>query len=102
MTDPKTYLAHLHQNLALLREREAKYAGNAPLDLLNQLTDHRQAIGLTERVIAGELSESAWREALRPLLVAIARRGQAEEGSRVDLGNVGSDIIGAVITGGIL
>jgi hypothetical protein len=30
-------LAKLHPNLRLLRQREVKYAGNAPFDLLNRL-----------------------------------------------------------------
>jgi hypothetical protein len=41
-------LPHLKKNPHTLRHREAKYAGKAPLDLLNQIDDHRQAIGLTE------------------------------------------------------
>ncbi|MFC1976567.1 sensor histidine kinase [Chloroflexota bacterium] len=44
MADYKTTLLKLNNNLQTLRERESKYAGNAPLDLLNQITDHKQAI----------------------------------------------------------
>ena len=43
-TDPKAALAKLNQNLNILQEWAAKYGGNAPLKLLNQLDDHRQAI----------------------------------------------------------
>lgn len=71
-TDFKAFLSKLHQNLNTLREREAKYNGNAPLELLNQMEDHQQAITLTEQASAGNLSETEWEESLRPLLVAVA------------------------------
>ena len=48
MTDLKSCLVKLNKNLYILREREAKYAGNAPLELLNQIDDHKQAIDLTK------------------------------------------------------
>jgi hypothetical protein len=35
--DLKTFLIQLHKNLNVLRQREAKYAGNIPLELLNQI-----------------------------------------------------------------
>ena len=76
MSDLKLILSQLHKNLAILQERESKYAGNAPIELTNQLDDHRQAIALTEQAIAGELTEAAWRELLRPLLVNIRERGE--------------------------
>ena len=75
MTDPKATLAKLNKNLNILQEREAKYGGNAPLELLNQIADHRQAIDLTRQAIASELSEDKWGEALKPLLLA-CRNGQ--------------------------
>lgn len=75
MTDFKQTLVQLTQNLNLLHEREAKYGGNAPLELLNQIEDHQTAITLTEQALKGELSEAAWREALNPLLLAI-HKGQ--------------------------
>jgi len=75
MTDPKAILAELNQNLNILQEREAKYGGNAPLELLNQLEDHHRAIDLTRQAITGELSEADWHEALKPLLLA-CRDGQ--------------------------
>ncbi len=68
MTDPKTTLLKLNQNLNILREREAKYAGNAPLELLNQIDDHQQAIDLTRQAITGERDEAEWQESLKPLL----------------------------------
>lgn len=69
MADPKAVLIKLTQNLNTLREREAKYGGNAPLELLNQIEDHEKAIALTEQVIDGELSQAEWREALRSLTI---------------------------------
>ncbi|MDX1522236.1 MAG: hypothetical protein R3264_11450 [Anaerolineae bacterium] len=73
-TPSKEVLRQLKKNLNTLRRRETRYAGNAPLDLLNQIEDHVQAIDLTEQAIAGSLTEAAWREALNPLLVAIDGR----------------------------
>ena len=49
MTDYKSTLVQLNENLQTLQEREAKYAGSAPLDLLNQIEDHRETIVLTEQ-----------------------------------------------------
>ncbi len=65
----------LHRNLNTLLERQAKYAGNAPLDLLNQIEDHRQAIDLIEQALNGHLTEQELEQALRPLLLAV-RNGQ--------------------------
>jgi len=75
MNDPRITLAELSKNLSILQEREAKYGGTAPLDLLNQIEDHRQAIDLTRQTITGELTGAEWREALKPLLLA-CRDGQ--------------------------
>lgn len=60
-------LARLQHNLNILQEREAKHGGQSPLALLNQIEDHRQAITLTEKAIAGDLPEADWREVLKPL-----------------------------------
>jgi len=73
MSRLKQILSQLHNNLNTLREREAKYADNAPLDLLNQITDHKRAITLTEKAIADDLTEAEWREATKPLLLALDR-----------------------------
>ncbi|MFC1976128.1 hypothetical protein ACFLXQ_07000, partial [Chloroflexota bacterium] len=73
MPDYKTFLLKLNENLLILQEREAKYGGNAPLDLLNQIDDHKQAIVLTERAIAGEIAEADWQEALKPLNLSLTR-----------------------------
>ncbi len=88
MTNLKFSLSQLHRNLQILREREAKYAGNAPVELINQIADHRQAIELTEQAIVGELTEAAWREQLRPLLVNIRERGETLVDCRVEIGDV--------------
>lgn len=97
MTDPKAFLLKLHKNLHILKEREAKWASNAPLELLNQIDDHEQAIGLTEQAIADEITEKEWREALAPLLVAISER--TNEMTSVNISDVAGDIINSVIAG---
>lgn len=98
MADPKPVLAKLHQNLNNLREREAKYGGNAPLDLVNQIGDHEQAIALTEQVIAEQLTEAEWREAMNPLLMAIDTR-LGETDSSVTIGDIQGGIYGSEIAG---
>lgn len=98
MADPKAVLAKLHQNLNILRERESKYGGNAPLELLNQIEDHQKAIALTEQALRGELSQVEWQEAMKPLLVAIdARSGEAA--SSVTIGDIQGGIVGSEIAG---
>lgn len=71
MADHKPLLARLYLNLNILQEREAKYGGNVPLELINQIIDYQAAINLTERAMQGKLSDADWREAIRPLLLAI-------------------------------
>lgn len=91
MTDPKVLLAELNKNLNILQEREAKYGGNAPLELLNQINDHQQAINLTKQAIMGYISQAELEEALEPLLLAV-RNGHAVN---IDIGTVvQGDIIG--------
>ena len=68
-TDFKATLLKLNTNLNTLREREAKHAGNAPLDLLNQIADYQQAISLTKQALGGEITETEWQVTLKPLLV---------------------------------
>lgn len=46
------FLAKLYKNLNILKEREAKYATAAPLDLLNQIDDYQYAITLTEQALS--------------------------------------------------
>ena len=73
MADKKVTLSKLNKNLNILKEREAKYAGNPPLELLNQIEDHEQAIALTRQAITGEITEVEWDEALKPLTLAITK-----------------------------
>jgi formylglycine-generating enzyme required for sulfatase activity len=98
MTDYKTLLTKLHQNLNILREREPKFGVNAPLELLNQINDHHEAITLTEQPNSGHISEIEWREALRPLLVAIDARS-GEGASSVTFGDVYGGIYDSIIAG---
>lgn len=100
MPNYRETLIELQENLNILREREARYAGHAPVELLNQVADYRQAIDLTEQAIAGRLSEAAWRDALKPLLVTIRDRSErAPETCGVTLGDITGGIIGAIIAG---
>ena len=69
MADYQTILLKLNSSLNMLREREAKYAGNAPVDLLNQIADHEQAVALTQQALTGALAETGWYEALQTLNV---------------------------------
>jgi hypothetical protein len=71
ITARQKQLVDLNQNLNILLEREAKYGGNIPLELLNQIEDHRQAIDLIEQALAGQLSEVDLEEALKSLLLAL-------------------------------
>jgi hypothetical protein len=99
MADFQAFLLKLTDNLNLLREREARYGGNAPLELVNQIADHQEAIALTEQAIQGELSEAAWREALEPLLVAVQARTSEAAVSSVTLGDIGGSIQHSTIAG---
>ena len=56
MNPLKSNLKRLHQNLDTLREREAKYGGDAPIALLNEIADTRTAISLTEQALRGQLA----------------------------------------------
>ena len=56
MTDLKAVLVKLNKNLNILKERQAKYGDNPPLELINQVEDHDKAISLTKQAIDGELS----------------------------------------------
>jgi WD40 repeat protein len=95
----KQVLQKTHHNLETLREREAKYGGNVPLELLNQIADHAQAIELTDQALAGELSEAEWQEAMKPLLVAIHDRAATSEICQVTLGDIGGDVVSSIIAG---
>ena len=66
----RNFLTEMQDNLNILLEREANYAGNAPVDLLNQINHHRKAMVFVEQTIADELNETELLEALKPLLVS--------------------------------
>ncbi len=50
-TSLKEFLLKLNKNYLLLKEREAKYATAAPLDLLNQIDDYEHALELAQQAI---------------------------------------------------
>ncbi len=95
----QTIYARLQQNLDLLRQREAKYGGNAPVDLINQITDHQQAVALTRRRLVGGLSEAAWQAEMKPLLVDIEKR--QSEAAQVQIGTILGNLSGNVAGGDI-
>lgn len=69
-TKLKRYLKILSKDLNILREREAKYGGNAPVELLNQIEDHQTAIALIETRLAGSISDEQLDEQLAPLNIS--------------------------------
>jgi tetratricopeptide (TPR) repeat protein len=69
------HLALLQRQLNILREREAKAANNAPLDLLNQIDDHKQAISLVKAALEGRLSPEEMEQQLERLDLSLNRRG---------------------------
>ncbi|HEX9924177.1 MAG TPA: hypothetical protein VGD99_16090, partial [Anaerolineae bacterium] len=91
MDDLKAQRLTLNKNLNTLREREAKYGANAPLDLLNQLDDHLTAIELVEQALAGQLTEDELTEAMAPLNLAMSAGPNINmgdvEGSYLAIGN---------------
>ena len=54
MSARKKQLIDLNKNLGILLEREAKYGGNPPLELLNQIVDFCEAVALIEQALKGE------------------------------------------------
>ena len=69
----KLQLVTLTKNLNTLREREAKYGGNTPLELLNLIDDHLTAIALFEQCFDGQLTHEELETGLLPLNLAINR-----------------------------
>jgi hypothetical protein len=98
MTDPKRYLTTLKENRRTLKAREAKWAGNSPPELLNHIKDHDTAIALTEQCLTGELSEAAWREGLKRLLVSLQQAQTLIDAPGGQFGVVGDE---AHIEGGL-
>jgi hypothetical protein len=70
MTELNAFLLKLHKNLAIFQEREANFGSNIPLDLINQISNHKEAIALTEQVRCSELSETEWQEGILPLALS--------------------------------
>ncbi len=68
----KQLLKRTDENLRELQEREAKHGGNAPVDLLNEIKDHVEAIELIKQAFSTELTETGLQElkaALRSYLL---------------------------------
>lgn len=61
----------LQEELNILREREAKYGGNAPLELLGQINDYQEAVDLVEARLNEEISDEALAEGLAPLNLSL-------------------------------
>jgi uncharacterized protein YjbI with pentapeptide repeats len=74
MTDLKESLLKFNKSLNVLKERQAKWAGNEPPELIHLIEDYERAIELTEEAIAGEITKADWEEALGPLNVALDRQ----------------------------
>jgi AbiV family abortive infection protein len=70
MTDLQEFLSKLHENLIILREREAKFSTNASLDLINQIHDYETAIVLTQTAIKEEISKAELLERLKSLAIS--------------------------------
>jgi tetratricopeptide (TPR) repeat protein len=93
--DLKKLLENLHKNLQILKEREAKCGGDAPLSLLNQIEDYQTAITLTENALEGNISVDDLIEGLKPLHLdidgggtQITIEGDKIEGDRIIMEDV--------------
>lgn len=85
----KRRLKLFHRQLNILREREARYGGNAPLDLLNQINDYQTAIGLVESRLAGEISDEVLEKQLAPLTLSSAGgRTEIISGTKIQIGTL--------------
>lgn len=71
----KRLLIKLHENLNVLRQREANFGGSAPLDLLNLIKNHQEAIVLVESRLHNEISAEELEEGLAPLNLGLDRGG---------------------------
>ncbi len=66
-------LQKLRNNLNILQEREAKYAGEAPLSLLNQIEDHNTAIGLVKEAMIMDITLEELEKGLKSLILDLDR-----------------------------
>lgn len=82
----KQRLEKLHRHLNILKEREAKFGGDAPLGLLNQIEDHETAIALVEARLAGQVSDEELEERLAPLNLELDRRIQIKNFVQIGTG----------------
>lgn len=82
-TELKRLLQTLQGNLNILQEREAKFGGNAPLELLNQIQDHRTAIAVVEARLRDDLSDEELERQLAPLNLSLDRGGTVISGKNV-------------------
>jgi tetratricopeptide (TPR) repeat protein len=102
-TELKQLLKTLHKQLNILREREAKTGGNAPLDLLNQIEDHRTGISLVEARLAGEIPAETFEEQLAPLDLKLNRGiteiilGDKVAGSKIQIGTLNVPVIPMIL-----
>jgi hypothetical protein len=71
VTELKEICLMLQKELNILREREAKYGGNAPLDLLNQINDYQEAVDLVEARLGDQISDETLAEQLAPLNLSL-------------------------------
>jgi tetratricopeptide (TPR) repeat protein len=91
----KQFLETLHHHLNILKEREAKFGDNVPLDLINQIEDHQTAIALVESRVAGEISSEELEAQLEPLVLGLDR-GDTEIVSGKNIIKIGTVVIPAV------
>jgi len=71
MVTLKQLLLRIQNNLLILREKEAKFGGDVPVRLTNEIEDHLTAIELIEQALATDQSEAGLKqlkEQLKPLL----------------------------------
>ncbi|MBV7331133.1 ATP-binding protein [Chloroflexi bacterium TSY] len=100
MTDPKEYLFTLKQNLTILQEQEAQYSDRPPIELSNQIEDHKVAIDQTRLVITGEVSQQQWEDSLRPLLASLEKTRAIVDQQNQQVGtqyNVAGDVQGDAV-----
>lgn len=72
MTTLNEFRWRIYEDLRVLQEREAKYGGNTPIELINQINDHTRAIDLIEQADPSDSTEITIQELkrmLRPLLI---------------------------------
>ena len=68
--DLQHYYAQLHARQRELRAQAARYGGDIPISLRNQIDDYDRAIELTEQALGGYLHRADWRNQLAILAVA--------------------------------